>query len=83
MLGIVIGVSAVIAMVTIGQGSRQQVTSDISKLGTNLLMIWPGQSSHGPGARSGVAASLTMKDVGAIEQQIAGVRVAAPGRSSQ
>ncbi len=77
-LGIVIGVSAVIAMVTIGQGSTQQVTADISKLGTNLLMIWPGQPSHGPGARSGVAASLTMKDVDAIEQQIAGVRVAAP-----
>ena len=46
-LGVVIGVAAVIAMVTIGNGTTAQVTSEISKLGTNLLFVRPGQ--FGPG----------------------------------
>ena len=41
-LGIVIGVAAVIAMVTVGQGSSDQVTADVEKLGTNVLMVLPG-----------------------------------------
>ncbi len=41
-LGIVIGVAAVIAMLTLGQGSSSQVTADIEKLGTNVLMLMPG-----------------------------------------
>ncbi|MDP5350436.1 MAG: ABC transporter permease, partial [Paracoccaceae bacterium] len=41
-LGVVIGVAAVIAMVTVGQGSSEQVTRDVAKLGTNVLMIRPG-----------------------------------------
>lgn len=81
-LGIVIGVAAVIAMVTVGQGSTDQVEADVSTLGTNLLMIRPGQPSQGPGSGAGgSAASLTMKDVDAIEQQIASVAVAAPSNS--
>ena len=81
-LGIVIGVSAVIAMVTVGQGSTDQVEADVSTLGTNLLMIRPGQPSQGPGSGvGGSAASLTLKDVDAIEQQIASVAVAAPSNS--
>ena len=47
-LGVVIGVAAVIAMVTVGQGSTDQVEADVSKLGTNLLMIRPGQGQGGP-----------------------------------
>jgi hypothetical protein len=47
-LGIVIGVAAVIAMVTVGQGSSSQVTSDVEKLGTNILMLMPGGSRRGP-----------------------------------
>ena len=42
-LGIVIGVGAVIAMVTVGQGSTEQVTADVEKLGTNMLRVMPGQ----------------------------------------
>jgi putative ABC transport system permease protein len=42
-LGIVIGVAAVIAMVTIGDGATAQVQADIAKLGTNLLQVRPGQ----------------------------------------
>ena len=48
-LGIVIGVAAVITMVTLGRGATAQVTSDIVKLGPNLLQIRPGQHRHGPG----------------------------------
>ena len=48
MLGIVIGVSAVITMVTLGHGATQAVQMQISSLGTNLLMVRPGQR-HGPG----------------------------------
>jgi putative ABC transport system permease protein len=82
-LGIVIGVAAVIAMVTVGQGSTDQVEADVSTLGTNLLMIRPGQPSQGPGSGGGggTAASLTLKDVDAIEQQISGVAVATPSNS--
>ncbi len=42
MLGIIIGVSAVIAMVALGQGATERVTSSISSLGTNLLTVMPG-----------------------------------------
>ena len=47
-LGVVIGVAAVIAMVTLGQGTTEQVTEDVAKLGTNLLMVRPGQAQRGP-----------------------------------
>ncbi|MDP3525941.1 MAG: ABC transporter permease, partial [Hoeflea sp.] len=81
-LGIVIGVAAVIAMVTVGQGSTDQVEADVSTLGTNLLMIRPGQPSQGPGSGvGGTAASLTLKDVEAIEEQIGSVMVATPSNS--
>ncbi|MCF3593233.1 ABC transporter permease [Rhodobacteraceae bacterium LMO-12] len=80
-LGIVIGVAAVIAMVTVGQGSTAQVEADVSKLGTNLLMIRPGQAQNGPGGTGSTAAPLTLKDVDAIDSQISGVAVATPSNS--
>ena len=78
-LGIVIGVAAVIAMVTLGQGSSSQVTADVEKLGTNVLMLMPGGGSgqHGPGS-SAVAKAFTLKDVDAIIDQISSVETAAP-----
>ena len=63
-LGVVIGVAAVIAMVTVGQGSTDQVTQDVAKLGTNLLMVRPGQPQQGPGSSGGTAAAFDMRDVG-------------------
>ena len=48
-LGIVIGVAAVITMVTIGQGATAQVQADIQKLGTNLLQVFRGQGFGGGG----------------------------------
>ena len=76
-LGIVIGVAAVIAMVTVGQGSSDQVTADVEKLGTNVLMVLPGAGRMGPG-NSSVAASLELKDVEALVDQLSSIRTAAP-----
>ena len=50
LLGIVIGVSAVIAMVTIGNGTTQKVTEDLSKLGSNMLVARPGRDTFGAGS---------------------------------
>jgi putative ABC transport system permease protein len=80
-LGVVIGVSAVIAMVTVGQGSTEQVTQDVAKLGTNLLMVRPGQAQQGPQSTSGTAPAFDLKDVTAIQTQIASVRAAAPANT--
>lgn len=79
MLGVVIGVAAVIAMVTLGQGATDRVTSDIASLGNNLLIISPGMERHGPTAN--VAAPLTLDDVGAIEREVKTVSRVAPAAS--
>ncbi|WP_159917535.1 ABC transporter permease [Pantoea sp. 18069] len=79
-LGIVIGVSAVITMVTLGNGATLAVQNQISGLGTNLLQIRPGQRM-GPG--SGGAPTFKDTDVDAIAQQIGGIyAVAAEGRAT-
>jgi putative ABC transport system permease protein len=75
-LGIMIGVSAVIALVTIGNGATAKVTDEIAKLGTNILFVVPGQ--HGPGRAGSQARSFTTRDVAAIESQIPGLRAVAP-----
>nr|WP_295463947.1 ABC transporter permease [Mesorhizobium sp.] len=75
-LGIVIGVAAVIAMVTIGNGTTAQVTAELSKLGSNMLFVRPGQ--FGPGRASTQAKSFTSKDVAAIRDQVSGLRAVAP-----
>jgi putative ABC transport system permease protein len=75
-LGIVIGVGAVIAMVTIGNGTTAKVTADLSKLGTNLLFVRPGQ--FGPGRASSEAKAFNMRDVEALRAELNGVRAVAP-----
>ncbi|MBB5751099.1 ABC transporter permease [Prosthecomicrobium pneumaticum] len=75
-LGIVIGVAAVIAMVTIGNGTTVQVTERLSALGTNVLFVRPGQ--FGPGRASNEAKSFTWRDVDAMRSQVAGVSAVAP-----
>jgi putative ABC transport system permease protein len=77
-LGIVIGVAAVIVMVTLGQGTTAQVTSDVAKLGSNLLMVRPGRAGPGPASASADNRNFTEKDVNAIAEQIQGVKVVAP-----
>ena len=79
-LGIVIGVAAVITMVTVGNGATQAVREQIESLGSNQLMIRPGQRM-GPGGAAG-AISFKLEDVDAIANQIAGIRAVAPQRST-
>ena len=74
-LGIVIGVAAVVTMVTLGNGATQSVASQISSMGSNLLIVMPGQR-FGPG--SGDAPSFKSADVEAIRNQIAAARLVAP-----
>ena len=74
-LGIVIGVSAVITMVTLGNGATLAVQNQISSLGTNLLQVRPGQRM-GPG--SGGAPAFKDVDADAIAQQIGGIQAGAP-----
>ncbi|MGV8892716.1 MAG: ABC transporter permease [Burkholderiaceae bacterium] len=82
MLGIVIGVSAVITMVTLGNGATMEVQNQISSLGSNLLMVRPGQRlGHGGGG--GGAPAFKESDAEAIMSQIGGVQAVAPeGRAS-
>ncbi len=74
-LGIVIGVSAVITMVTLGNGATMAIQNQISGLGTNLLQVRPGQRM-GPG--SGGAPSFKESDAAAIATQIGGIAAVAP-----
>ncbi|MBN1932284.1 MAG: ABC transporter permease [Desulfobacterales bacterium] len=80
-LGIVIGVSAVIVMVTIGGGATAQVTEQIAALGSNLLMIRVGQHM-GPGQTS-AAPSFQIADVHAISREIPAITAAAPSSSQK
>jgi putative ABC transport system permease protein len=75
-LGIVIGVGAVIAMVTIGNGTTAKVTADLARLGSNLLFVAPGQ--FGPGRASSDAKPFNLRDVDALRSQLGGVRAVAP-----
>ena len=81
-LGIVIGVAAVITMVTLGSGATAKVTSDIAKLGTNMLFIARGQGFHGPGGARSNAPPFDMADVMAVENNILGLKAVAPTASN-
>ncbi|HKJ22347.1 MAG TPA: ABC transporter permease, partial [Gammaproteobacteria bacterium] len=80
-LGIVIGVAAVIIMVTVGSGATAQVTQQIASLGTNLLMIRPGQRL-GPGQIS-TAPPFKVADAEAIAREIGSVEAVAPASSQR
>jgi putative ABC transport system permease protein len=78
-LGIVIGVSAVITMVTLGNGATQAIQTQITSLGTNLLMLNPGQRGPGGGGGGGGGVpQFTEADAEAIQSQIGGVQAVAP-----
>jgi putative ABC transport system permease protein len=76
-LGIVIGVSAVITMVTLGNGATLAVQNQISGLGTNLLQVRPGQRL-GPGSSGASAPAFKEEDADAIASQIGGIVAVAP-----
>jgi putative ABC transport system permease protein len=83
-LGIVIGVSAVITMVTLGNGATRAISTQITSLGTNLLIINPGQRQPGGGGGGGRGVPQFVEaDADAISAQIGGVAAVAPqGRAS-
>jgi putative ABC transport system permease protein len=73
LLGIVIGVAAVIAMITIGSGTTAKVQSDISKLGSNLLVIRPGTPAT-PGSAPIRARDFTVRQVDRLAETIEGAK---------
>lgn len=84
MLGIIIGVGAVIAMVSIGMGVREKIQNSIAGLGSNLLIVTPGATSPtGVRQAAGSNTSLTNKDAVAIAREVAGVSKVAPAVSRQ
>jgi putative ABC transport system permease protein len=86
MLGIIIGVSSVIAMVAIGQGSQGSIQSSIQSIGSNLILVEPG-AARGPGtavsAGRGSAKSLTLDDATAISTQVTTASAVAPEVSNR
>ena len=86
-LGVVIGVAAVVMMTSIGLGAQKQVTSAISGLGSNLIVVMPnyGGPPSGGGARqaAGSAMTLTDDDAAAIAAQVQGVAAVAPSVRGQ
>ncbi|KAB2318914.1 FtsX-like permease family protein [Betaproteobacteria bacterium SCN1] len=74
-LGVVIGVAAVITMVTLGNGATRSVSDQISSMGSNLVMLMPGQR-FGPGSEG--APNFKLSDVEAIRNQIGAVKAVAP-----
>lgn len=79
MLGIIIGVAAVIAMIALGQGAKKAVEDSIQALGTNLLMIRPGSARQGM-VRLGTGSSirLNQQDLDAVKQKVSGIEAVAP-----
>src|SRR5678815_2424638 len=76
-LGIVIGVGAVITMVTLGNGATQAVSDQIASLGSNMLIVRPGQRL-GAGRDSAGAPQFKMADVRAIAEQVGSLQAVAP-----
>jgi len=79
MLGVVIGVGAVIAMVAVGNGASQQMEGVISSMGANMIILRPGAQIFG-GVRqaAGTRATITMSDIRAIEDECWSVKNVAP-----
>ena len=79
LLGIVIGVAAVVCMVSVGLGAQAEVADKIRTLGANLLLVRPGaQNAGGVRSATGTRQTLTAEDAGAIEGELPDVRIAAP-----
>lgn len=80
-LGIVIGVAAVISMVTLGGGATSQITREISSLGSNLLIVRPGSHGRHGGVRTNFI-PFELRDAHAIEEEVAGIQAITPIASS-
>ncbi|MGZ8430455.1 MAG: ABC transporter permease [Candidatus Deferrimicrobiaceae bacterium] len=79
MLGMIIGVAAIIAMVALGQGANERIAAQIASIGSNLLLVLPGSTTSG-GLRSGFGGvpTLTMADAKAIGKELSAVRYQSP-----
>jgi len=79
MLGIIIGVAAVIVMVAVGQGANASIQNQIASMGSNMLVVFPGTASQG-GVRHGWGSmsSMTVDDAEAIVRECPAVRLTAP-----
>ncbi len=86
MLGIIIGISSVIAMVSIGQGAQGSIQSSIQSIGSNLIIVSPGVQ-RGPGSQvsggQGSARSLTQEDADAIAEEVALASAVSPELSGR
>lgn len=82
-LGVVIGVTSVIAMIFLGDGTTAYVSQSISKLGSNMLIIVPGQDQHGPPGRDASIPLFEMSDIQAIKSEIYGIKAVAPWSSKK
>ncbi len=83
MLGIIIGVGAVIAMVSLGLGMQEKVKDNITSMGSNLLIVMSGgRTANGQRIASGSGAHLTYDDAKAIEKNVDGIKYVAPGVQS-
>jgi putative ABC transport system permease protein len=80
-LGIVIGVSAVVTMVTLGNGTTKSVSDQIASLGSNLLIVMPGQRT-GPTRDGATAPPFKVADANAISEQVRGLKAVAPSASA-
>ena len=76
-LGIIIGVGAVISMLAVGAGTQKQVLDTIQAMGTNLLVVRPGQRGT-MGVMSGTQQNLTLDDAETILKQAAGAKAVSP-----
>ncbi len=84
MLGIIIGVGAVIAMVSVGLGVREKVQNSIASLGSNMLIVTPGAaSSQGVRSASGSSITLVADDADYIRKTVSGIDYVAPTVSKQ
>jgi putative ABC transport system permease protein len=81
MLGVVIGVGAVIVLVTLGEGASAKVKSDIAKLGENLLIVNTGAFRRGPSSTP--ARPFTREDAAAVVREVGGLSGVAPAASRQ
>jgi putative ABC transport system permease protein len=79
MLGIIIGVGAVIVLVSIGEGAQAMVLDQISSMGSNMIYVMPGNLNFGGAALgAGAASTLTDEDVEAMEREIPTIAAASP-----
>jgi len=80
-LGIVIGVGAVITLMSVGRGAEEQILTNIQSLGSNLITVRPGAFTFG-GVRGGVSQTLTIEDSQAISEQVPNISALAPSYTS-